>query len=302
MKTQSLSKITKLSCFLAFIVISEGAQAEKVSYNISDPTSGGYINIDMTINHLTSDDFGHSRPERENYCEMGSNRLQCGMAAIVSWPTVGYRPWYESYTPERPRLTVAQGVEYFNGKTFRVTLTEKEFNLNVATGGQPCVKFSFFWGPHVSPKGVSSCEGQIPKPPIPGPGPGPGPSPQPLNCNMSIIGSGFNFGTIPANGMEGKSTTSMANIQCSGKDSDSATGRLTLTGVDGTDKAKIKNSQGDIINIQLIADTSSGSNIKTFYAQNGFNITYVLVARILTANVSNYGEFTGQAIAKLDIY
>lgn len=146
----------------------------------------------------------------------------------------------------------------------------------------------------------NTCGGTLTPPPPPPTGPGP--SPVPLNCNMNIIGSGFNFGTIPANGMEGKSTTSMVNIQCSGRDSDSGTGRLTLSGLDGTDKAKIKNSQGDVINIQLIADTNSGSNIKSFYAQNGFNVTYTLVARILTSSVANYGEFSGQAIAKLDIY
>ena len=155
-------------------------------------------------------------------------------------------------------------------------------------------------GPLMSSAG-HTCQGTMTPPPPPT-GPGPGPSPVPLNCNMNIIGSGFNFGTIPANGLEGKSTTSMVNIQCSGRDSDSGTGRLTLNGLDGTDKAKIKNSQGDVINIQLIADTNSGSNIKSFYAQNGFNVTYTLVARILTSSVANYGEFSGQAIAKLDIY
>ncbi|MHA6679841.1 hypothetical protein ACX43S_25480 [Enterobacter cloacae] len=127
------------------------------------------------------------------------------------------------------------------------------------------------------------------------------PEPEPVSCKIDAVKGEFDFGNKNVDELPGIEDGVWGDIRCSGGGRNTASGKLILKNASGGNKVDMKNDDGDVIPVQLIASKQTGSNTLSFVAKDGYFIGHQVWSKILPFEISSYGVFSGSAIIDVTV-
>ncbi|HGM6911187.1 TPA: hypothetical protein ACKQDN_004189 [Serratia marcescens] len=127
------------------------------------------------------------------------------------------------------------------------------------------------------------------------------PEPTPVSCKIDAVKGAFDFGKRDVQELVGIEDAIWVNVRCSGGGGNTASGKLTLKSTSGKNTVEMKNSDGDVIPVQLIASKETGSNILRFTAKEGYFVGHQIWSKILPFSISTYGTYSGIAVVDVTV-